>query len=410
MGCCCSSSGFGLALRNPTPSASPTRARIVLTLPALMSTSILDQLVQALAATAAARDLTGGTALRERGLIRESGLLALSVPVELGGAGASWSALLDVVRRISAVDSSLGHVFAFHHLMLATLRLFGTRDQWEPRLRQTVAERLFWGNALNPRDTRTALIEEGGRFWLRGRKSFCSGASDSDRLIVSALSPGGKLIVAAIPTGRAGVKVLDDWDSFGQRQTDSGTVLFEDVILEEQEILRQPGPLGSVFASLRPCLAQLILGNVYLGLAEGAFAEAQAGAGAHAPSEAIDPFVLRRAGDLWTDLQAARLATDEAGRQLDRAWAAGDALTPEGRGQVAVAIALAKVITTRVALNVGQGLFDVLGARATVGRARLDRYWRNARVHTLHDPVDHKLRDLGRHALWGEWPTPSFYS
>ena len=42
--------------------------------------------------------------------------------------------------------------------------------------------------------------------------------------------------------------------------------------------------------------------------------------------------------------------------------------------------------------------------------ARLDRYWRNVRVHTLHDPVDYKLRDLGGHALWGEWPTPSFYS
>jgi alkylation response protein AidB-like acyl-CoA dehydrogenase len=375
-----------------------------------MSKLALDQLLQALAATAAERDRAGGTALRERGLIRESGLLALSVPVELGGAGASWSEVLQVVRRLSAVDSALGHVFAFHHLMLATLRLFGPRAQWEPQLRQTVAERLFWGNALNPRDPRTVLVEEGGRLRLRGSKSFCSGASDADRLIVSALSAAGKLIVAAIPAGRAGVKVLDDWDSFGQRQTDSGTVLFDDVALDEAEILRQPGPLGSVFASLRPCLAQLILGNVYLGLAEGAFTEAQERTRARPPSEAIDPFVLRRAGELWAELQTARLATDEAGRALDRAWAAGDALTGERRGQVAVAIAVAKVVTTRVALTTGQGLFDLLGPRATTGQARLDRYWRNARVHTLHDPVDHKLRDLGSHALWGEWPTPSFYS
>jgi alkylation response protein AidB-like acyl-CoA dehydrogenase len=51
-----------------------------------------------------------------------------------------------------------------------------------------------------------------------------------------------------------------------------------------------------------------------------------------------------------------------------------------------------------------------MGARATVGRARLDRFWRNLRVHTLHDPVDYKLRDIGAWALGGVLPTPSFYS
>ena len=51
-----------------------------------------------------------------------------------------------------------------------------------------------------------------------------------------------------------------------------------------------------------------------------------------------------------------------------------------------------------------------MGARATVASAGADRYWRNLRTHTLHDPVDYKLRELGEFALNGKLATPGFYS
>ncbi len=386
----------------------------------------LDALIEAVASTAVERDRAGGTAKRERDLLRGSGLLGLSVPRQLGGGGASWATVLQVVRRLAQVDSSLAHLFGFHHLMLATLRLFGTPAQWEPLLRQTVRERWFWGNALNPLDRRTRVTpasHDRGRpgYRIDGSKSFCSGASDSDRLIVSALQGETeplRLIVAHIPTARAGVRVLEDWDCFGQRQTDSGGVEFSGVWLGEDEILRTPGPLGSPFASLRPCLAQLILANVYLGLAQGALAEARrytrsqsrAWIASPAATATADPYVLRRYGELAVDIEGARLLTDHAVRELDTAWQVGEALAPEGRGTVAVAVALAKVAGSRAGLQVTEGIFEVTGARATLGRERLDRFWRNVRVHTLHDPVDYKLRDLGDYTLNGTLPTPSFYS
>jgi alkylation response protein AidB-like acyl-CoA dehydrogenase len=68
------------------------------------------------------------------------------------------------------------------------------------------------------------------------------------------------------------------------------------------------------------------------------------------------------------------------------------------------------VATTQAGLNVSSQIFDVMGARATVAAAGLDRYWRNLRTHTLHDPVDYKLRELGQYALQDQLPTPSFYS
>jgi alkylation response protein AidB-like acyl-CoA dehydrogenase len=204
----------------------------------------------------------------------------------------------------------------------------------------------------------------------------------------------------------------------GQRQTDSGTVVFRDVRVREREILADPGPLGSTFATLRPLIAQLTLSNVYLGIAEGALVAARAitrerGRAWFASGVARaedDPYVLATFGDLFAELEAARQVTEAAASALDHAWACGDAMTTAERGEAAIAIASAKITNTRAGLEVTNRLFDATGARATTARLGLDRFWRNLRTHTLHDPVDYKKRDIGRWYLTDAWPTPSFYS
>ena len=378
-----------------------------------------EALAAALAETAVERDRRGGTAKRERDLIRASGLLALSIPRGHGGEGASWAETQGVVRQLARADGSLAHLFGFHHLLLATVRLFGAPSQWAASYAGTVSQRWFWGNALNPLDQRTAIRPAPGGGWIvDGDKTFCSGARDSDWLILSALDADKRLVVAAIPSARAGIEIHDDWDNMGQRQTDSGSVAFRGVRIDDQELLRTPGPLGSPFASLRPCIAQLVLVNVYLGLAEGALAEGRrftaaatrAWAAARVATPADDPYVLHHYGELWVALAGARALADAAAAALDAAWTRGDALTPEERGACALAVATAKVASTRAGLDVSSRIFEVTGARATAAGVGLDRFWRNLRTHTLHDPVDYKLRELGAWALSDVLPTPSFYS
>jgi alkylation response protein AidB-like acyl-CoA dehydrogenase len=377
------------------------------------------RVVEQLGETAIARDRAGGVPKRERDIIRRSGLLRLIIPREQGGTGASWPEALSVVRKIGEVDGSLAHLYGFQHLLLATLRLFGEKGQYEPLFTATAEREWFWGNALNPLDTRATIDPSGSGFVIEGKKSFASGAGDSDMLVVSANRPSdGKLLIAAIPTKREGITVLGDWDNMGQRQTDSGTVEFRQVRVEAAELLTTPGPLGTPFASLRPCIAQLTLANVYLGIAQGALAEARrvtASRGAAWFLSGVeratdDPYVLHHFGELWLELEAARLLTDAAAANLDDAWRQGESLTAERRGECAVAVALAKAKTTRAGLDVVHRMFEVTGARATTAREDLDRFWRNLRTHTLHDPVDYKLRELGRYFVLGEAPKPSFYS
>ncbi|WP_084545084.1 acyl-CoA dehydrogenase family protein [Derxia gummosa] len=381
--------------------------------------TVVAELVACFAESAPMRDLLGGTPKLQRDQLRASGLLGLTIPVELGGLGGSWSLALDVVRRFARVDSSVAHLFAFHHLMLATARLFGHAGQWQPWFRQTARLDWFWGNALNPLDRRTLCRRHEGWNEFSGRKSFCSGALDSEMLIVSGYTEDeGRLVVAAVPTARSGIAVLHDWDNIGQRQTDSGSVDFERVRVDDAELLRDPGPLTTPRSCLRPLVAQLILTNIYVGIAEGAYEEARrytlrearpwhAAGFEHADD---DPYVLGHFGEFFIGLESLRLLADRAGAHLDRALERGVELSVEERGALALDIACAKVAATRTGLDICNRLFEATGARSTHAALGLDRHWRNLRTHTLHDPVQYKVRELGEWALKGRLPAPSFYS
>ncbi|WP_017905565.1 acyl-CoA dehydrogenase family protein [Pseudomonas asplenii] len=387
-------------------------------LPAPLHTARL--LAAEFAETAVERDERGGTPKAQRDALRQSGLLALSIPTQYGGLGASWSETLKVVREFAKVDSSIAHVFGFHHLMLATVRLFSRPEQWQPWFEQTARKNWFWGNALNPLDTRTVVRKRGGWREFSGKKSFCSGASDSEMLIASAVdeSAGGKLLIAAIPSGRSGITLHNDWHNMGQRQTDSGSASFERVRVEESELLLEPGPLSTPFACLRPLIAQLTFTHMFLGIAEGAFEEArqytltETRPWFKSGTEDIrkDPYILSHYGDFWVALEGVRLLVEHAAEGLDRAWAKGPDLTAEERGELATAIATAKVAASRQGLELCGRLFEVTGARSTHASLRLDRHWRNLRTQTLHDPLDYKLQELGDWALNQTLPIPTFYS
>lgn len=386
---------------------------------------VVDGIVEALAhrlgETATQRDREGGHAAHERELIRASGLLTLSVPEEFGGDGLAWSAVFRAVRRLAQADAALAHVFGFHHLQLAGVQLYGSPDQQSRFLRDTVAQRWFWGNALNPVDRRLVATEVEGGYLLHGEKSFCSGSVGSDQLTVSAWhEPSASLLIGVVPTRREGVRVNPDWDAFGQRQTDSGTVTFDQVLLADHEVFQEPGTASTPQATLRSQIAQLHQVNLYVGIAQGAF-EAALGysrelarpwiaSGVERSSD--DPFIQHRYGELWLLLRPAQALADAAALQLDAAFRRGAALTARERGEVAVAVAVAeaKVLAHRASLEVSSQLFELTGARSTSARFGFDRFWRNARVHTLHDPIDYKLRDLGRHALTGTHPEPTAYS
>jgi len=378
-----------------------------------------EALAERLATTAVERDRIGGHAAEEREWIRESGLLALSVPAEFGGLGADWPTVYRAVRIVARADSALAHLLGFHHLQLAGIRLYGSSGQQRRLLTDTVATNAFWGNALNPLDKRLVGVPSAGGYLLNGIKSFASGSVGADWLTISAWDPlAAAPLIAVLPTRQAGIEVQADWDAFGQRQTDSGNVRFNNVTLSDDLVLQHAGRAATPQATLRSQVAQLVVTNLYLGLAEGALAaargylrdEARPWFASGVENAVDDPFIQHRFGEFHLLVRPAQLLADEAARKLDAAFRRGADLTAPERGEVAVAVAEAKVLAHRASIEIGSQLFELTGARSTSARFGFDRFWRNARVHTLHDPVDYKLRDLGRYALEGRMPEPTAYS
>ncbi|HEY9635070.1 MAG TPA: acyl-CoA dehydrogenase family protein [Coleofasciculaceae cyanobacterium] len=169
---------------------------------------------------------------------------------------------------------------------------------------------------------------------------------------------------------------------------------------------------------MRSCLTQITFANIYLGIAQGALEAAKDYTKTQTrpwltsgvDSATQDPYILHHYGEMWVNLHSATVLTDKAGEVLDAAWEKQQQLTAQERGECAIAIATAKVAATKVGLDITSRIFEVMGTRATASKYGFDRYWRNLRTFTLHDPVDYKIRTLGNWALNEQLPEPDFYA
>ncbi|MEH2250250.1 acyl-CoA dehydrogenase family protein [Nostoc sp.] len=383
--------------------------------------AVATALAEKFAQTAVLRDAKGGTPTDELKQLRESGLLKLVLPKEYGGFGETWPNALKVVREIAKTDGSLGQLLGYHYFNTVVPLLFGTAEQYAHYSSESVRHNWFSGDAANPRDPDLIVTPDGENFRLNGLKNFATGTKASDVVVIAGTRQDlGNLVFAIIPSDRQGVQINDDWNYIGQRQTDSGSVAFSNVLISRDEILGNPdsNEHPSPFATLITPLGQLVFVNLYLGIALGAFAEAKQYTLTQtrpwilssAETAAQDPYIIEQYGNLWVDLAATISHADHVASVLQTAWEKGEHLTATERGEVAVSVATAKVLSTRVALDVTSKIFEVTGARFAANKYRFDRYWRNIRTHTLHDPVAYKVYEVGNWVLNKQIPTFTLYT
>ncbi|HEY9618837.1 MAG TPA: acyl-CoA dehydrogenase family protein [Crinalium sp.] len=372
-----------------------------------------------LAQSAVERDLRAGIPDEEVQRLRDTGLLTVVIPKEYGGGGLTWAEAFKLIQTLSQADGSIGQLYG-NHLNLTTLaEVSGTSAQAERYYRETVEKNLFWGNAINTRDERLQLIPEGDHFRANGIKSFGTGVIEADYRVFSAVQDGVELpILFVIPKDREGLSYNDDWDNIGQRRTASGSFTFNNVLVTPDDILGPPPSPDGAFATFLGIVAQLTKTYVYLGIAKGAFKAAKAYTTTQTrpwitsgvDSASKDPYILHTYGELWIELKAAIAYADKVAQQVQAAWEKGDDLTHQERGEVAVAVSAAKALASKTGLNIVNRIFEVTGTRSTATKYGFDRYWRDLRTFTLHDPVDYKLRDIGNWVLNHELPAVTQYS
>ncbi|WP_343551051.1 SfnB family sulfur acquisition oxidoreductase [Pantoea sp.] len=342
----------------------------------------------------------------------QSGLGAITVPRAFGGIEISTAALAEIFVILSAADGSIGQVPQNHFYALEVLRINGSEAQ-KQRLYAEVLAGVHHGNALaefssaaaHQRSTSVSHQAQGLR--LNGNKFYCTGALYADRIPTLAITDDGKEQLVFVPRQQSGVVVIDDWSGFGQRTTGSGSVQFHDVAIAAEDVV----PFQTAFE--RPTtvgpFAQIMHAAIDQGIARAAFNDmldflrqrARPWPDSGVDRATDDPLTLDRTGRL-----AARLSAGDALLAL-----AGDAVDAAQRDSSAEKVALASIEvakarawTTEVSLEASNLLFELGGSRSSLREHNLDRHWRNARTHTLHDPVRWKYPAIGNYLLNGVLP------
>ncbi|KAK5120117.1 hypothetical protein LTR85_006598 [Meristemomyces frigidus] len=420
------------------------------------------QVAEILALDAAQRDIDNKSPVAEVSLLKSAGLLKVLGPTKYGGGGETWETGYKVIREVAKGDGSLGMLLGYHLLWSTTANVVGTEEQRESVQEAIISNNYFVGGAVNPRDNDLKITSDGDELNFNGHKNFNTGGVISDLTVLEGVLDGTEdHIFTLVKTDQPGMQFFYNWDSIGLRLTESGSVKIDNIKVPWSDALgwdsktKRPVAevLGIPFASLLLPTIQLVFSNFYLGIAQGALdAAAKYTAkstrawpfGGDNKESATDEFyILERYGTYRAHVNAADALCDRAGAEAAKVYAeAGQhgstlisdshatngltngytnghhasvsssrrSITAQRRGELATLVASAKVVTTDTGLTVTSGIFEMLGSRATGKKYGYDRYWRDIRTHSLHDPVAYKKREVGRWHVLGEIPEPTWYT
>ena len=342
-----------------------------------------------------------------------SGLGSISIAREFGGPQVSFVTLAEVFAIISAADPALGQIPQNQVGILSLIAATATQAQKE-QLFSSVLQGWRIGNAgpergsKNTLDIKARIIADGDDFAINGQKFYSTGALYAHWIAVKAVNDEGRQVMAFVRRGTPGLRVVDDWSGFGQRTTASGTVLLNNVRVEAEQVV-DSSRLNDA-PNIQGAVSQLIQAAIDLGIARGAIADtlsfvrerSRPWIDAKVERNSDDPYVIADIGKLHIELHAAEALLRKAGRVLDEVSAAP--IDAPGAARASIAVAEAKVLSTELSLLASEKLFELAGSRASLAEFNLDRHWRNARVHTLHDPVRWKYHAIGAYRLNGTLP------
>ncbi|MFF4979392.1 acyl-CoA dehydrogenase family protein [Streptomyces sp. NPDC001046] len=370
-----------------------------------------------LATDAVAREQAGKHPFDEVSRLREAGLLTLLAPVQSGGGGADWATACAVLREIAAADGAIGQLLGCHYYLSWGTRFFSSPDLAARVALRSTAEQWCWGGGLARQEASPVLGGRSGRRVLDGRQSYATGVLVADRLAVRAVRAGtGEPLAVLVDPAGPGVRVDADTGGFGQRLVAGGSVEFDAVPVADDDVL---GSLSADEEALSPSAAlaspvgRLVSVQLLLGMAEGVLAEVREySRTSHtpwpltsaAPQAPTDPHVLTAYGELTVLTRSASALADQALDAAREGLSTGDDLGFDQYAEISVLVAMAEAAASRAAHESTTRALDVLGPRAASARLGLDRFWRNARTHTLHEPAARRFREVGDYWLNGTHP------
>lgn len=276
------------------------------------------------------RDLNDENPFDQVATLKRAGFGTLRLPPEQGGAGFSVPQLFSAVIDVARADPIVSHIFRTHFWFVEERLRTSSSDASSARWLHKVADGRIFGNAFSERGSHavgslvfnTRLLPDGsGGYRLDGEKFYSTGTLFSDYLTVTATTDHDSVTTVVVPAGRAGVRLIDDWDGFGQRRTGTGTTIFAGVAVAADEVLSdspydaEPEPTVQ-YASLQLFIHAVVAGILASVVDDGVTLlrsrdRSFSHASAERPTE--DPLLQRQLGELASTASIARVTGATSG-------------------------------------------------------------------------------------------------
>ncbi|MZQ85572.1 monooxygenase [Paenibacillus sp. 5J-6] len=348
--------------------------------------------------------------------LRACGFGTIRLSQEDGGLGATLPELFGLLIELSEADSNVTQALRIHFGFVERILNLPDGERRERWLRR-IAEGEIVGNALTEigenkvGSIATTLSQAEDQLRLNGIKFYSTGTIYADWIVVSATAGEDDIVSAIVPAAAEGVDIVDDWAGFGQTLTGSGTTKFVNTPVERQDVFAR-----ETYTKYGTAFAQMVHLATLAGISRAAARDVAAAVAerrrtySHASADRAgeDPQVLQVVGRVHSQAYAAGAIVLKAAEAVQRAYEAKTSEDAEyvewANVEAEVEVAQAQTIVARLTLEATAAIFDALGASATARSKGLDRYWRNARTITSHNPLIYKERIVGDYAVNGTRP------
>ncbi|MCU4417678.1 acyl-CoA dehydrogenase family protein [Acinetobacter bereziniae] len=340
--------------------------------------------------------------------LKQAGFGALRVPVKFGGDGVSLPQLFQLLIELAKADSNIVQALRGHFAFVEDrLNAHKVADQalWFKRFVQGDLVGNAWTEIGQVKigDVITRVKQKNNQLLVNGKKYYSTGTIFADWVDLFAYDETtDQHVIAAISRHASGVQVLDDWDGFGQKTTGSGTLSLTDVAIERDHIL----PFEQRF-KYQTAFYQVIHLATLSGIAQSAVAtfihevQKRDRIFSHGNADLVrnDPQILQVIGKASAQAYASETITLRTAEALQKAYLShfgeSEIKNIQANNDAELESAQGQVVISAFVLELTSQLFNALGASASTTSKQLDRFWRNARVVSSHNPLVYKEKVIG---------------
>lgn len=341
--------------------------------------------------------------------LKEAGFGAVRVPAKFGGDGVSQQQLFQLLIELATADSNIVQALRGHFAFVED-RLVAHKTQSQVQWFNRFLNGEIVGNAwteigsVQIGDVITRVKQNNkAKLEVNGEKFYSTGTIFADWIDLFAFDETkDEHVIAAVSTKASGIKVEDDWDGFGQKTTGSGTLKVNQVEIERDHIY----PFDQRF-KYQTAFYQVVHLATLTGIAFSAvetFSEEvrkRTRIFSHGNADLVrdDAQILQVIGKASSQAFASQTITLKTAAALDDAYRSHFEESREIDHEINQIAELessqGQVVISDLVLDLTTKLFNSLGASASTSAKALDRFWRNARVVSSHNPLIYKEKVVG---------------